>query len=55
MTKSMQAGIWVLLAVTGVVLACFGAFIIYLARRARQFRDAQTLDFGFIHNNERVH
>jgi hypothetical protein len=55
MTKSMQAGIWVMIGITGVVLGCIGAFMIYLARRARQCRDAETLDFGFIHNNERVH
>jgi len=31
----MNAGIFVLLGVTGVVLACFAAFFISLARRAR--------------------
>ena len=33
--ESMNAGIFVLLGVTGVVLACFAAFFISLARRAR--------------------
>lgn len=37
MTQGMRAGIWVLLGVTGVVLAGFVVFIVYLVRRARMF------------------
>jgi hypothetical protein len=36
-TKGMNAGIWFLLGITGCVLAAFGGFIVYLARRARLF------------------
>ena len=35
MRESLNAGIFVLLGVTGVVLGCFGAFFFTLARRAR--------------------
>jgi hypothetical protein len=38
--ESLNAGIGVLLAVTAVVLAGFGAFFVSLARRARAAADA---------------
>ena len=34
MTRGMIAGVAILLGITFSVLACFGAFLVYLARRA---------------------
>jgi hypothetical protein len=37
MRESLNAGIGVLLGVTGIVLACFARFFVSLARRSREF------------------
>ena len=42
--ESLNAGIGVLLGVTGVVLGCFARFFLVLAKRARL---APDVDFGF--------
>ena len=40
--ESLNAGIGVLLGVTGVVLGCFAGFFVKLARRATAYRHAQA-------------
>ena len=44
MRDSLNAGIFVLLGVTAVVLGCFGAFFFTLARRARAARLVDVLE-----------
>ena len=40
--ESLNAGIGVLLGVTGVVLGCFAGFFVRLARRASRFGGIET-------------
>ena len=40
MRESLNAGILVLLGVTGVVLACVASFFVHLAMRARRDRES---------------
>ena len=44
MRQSLNAGIVVLLGVTALVLGCFGAFFVTLARRARAAHLADVLE-----------
>ena len=46
MQQGMNMGIVAMLGVTGVVLSGFGAFIIYLARRAKHFQDVPESETG---------
>ena len=43
MTRGMIAGVGLLLGVTFTVLACFGAFLVYLARRSSLIQQSEGM------------
>jgi hypothetical protein len=43
MTRGMIAGVGLLLGVTFTVLACFGAFLVYLARRSSLIHQSEGM------------
>ena len=53
MQQGMNMGIAVMLGVTALVLTGFASFMIYLARRARLYRE-KSLDLAFVDGKERV-